>query len=193
MVGKGAAPLYTHVVMNTSRPIPRFTPPFLLAAFLLAFFLVAPASAQEAKLLGTFDDWEAYLETDGGETVCYMGSQPSKAVGKYKKRGETYILVTHRPKRKTFGVVSVRAGYAYKKDSEVTLTIGENAFRLFTDVGHAFAYDRKTDAAIVKAMVRGKGMVVQGTSSRGTKTTDTYSLKGFTAAWKAINKACKAK
>ena len=33
----------------------------------------------------------------------------------------------------------------------------------------------------------------QGTSSRGTQTTDTYSLKGFTAAYKAINTACGVK
>jgi hypothetical protein len=39
--------------------------------------------------------------------------------------------------------------------------------------------------------VKGAAMVVVGTSERGTKTTDTYSLKGFTAAYGAISKACK--
>ena len=33
-------------------------------------------------------------------------------------------------------------------------------------------------------------MVVKGTSSRGTVTTDTYSLRGFTAAYDAISGAC---
>ena len=33
-------------------------------------------------------------------------------------------------------------------------------------------------------------MVVRGVSSRGTQTTDTYSLSGFTAAYRAINTAC---
>ena len=42
-------------------------------------------------------------------------------------------------------------------------------------------------------MIRGARLVVKGTSSRGTKTTDTYSLKGFSAAFKAIGKACKVK
>ena len=41
-------------------------------------------------------------------------------------------------------------------------------------------------------MIRGARMIIQGISSRGTKTTDIYSLKGVGAAWKAINKACKA-
>ena len=61
------------------------------------------------------------------------------------------------------------------------------------DVGHAFAVDTKTDKALVDAMIRGARMVVKGTSSRGTKTTDTYSLKGFSAAFKTIGKACKVK
>ena len=34
-------------------------------------------------------------------------------------------------------------------------------------------------------------MIVDGVSSKGTKTTDTYSLSGFTKARKAIDKACK--
>ena len=46
---------------------------------------------------------------------------------------------------------------------------------------------------VVDAMIRGARLVVKGTSSRGTKTTDTYSLKGFSAAFKAIGKACKVK
>jgi hypothetical protein len=173
-----------YVVMNTTRPI---------IVFALALFLSAPATAQEAKPLGTFGDWEAYREADGAKPVCYIGTAPKKAKGKYKARGETYVLITHRPAEKSFGVVSVRAGYTFKKDSEATVRIGKNRFSLFTDAGHAFAKDKKTDAALVKAMIRGAKMVIRGTSSRGTKTTDTYSLKGVSAAWKAINKACRAR
>jgi hypothetical protein len=36
-------------------------------------------------------------------------------------------------------------------------------------------------------------MVVRGQSNRGTKTTDTYSLVGFSAAYQAINQACGVK
>ncbi|MDX1424550.1 MAG: invasion associated locus B family protein, partial [Kiloniellales bacterium] len=46
------------------------------------------------------------------------------------------------------------------------------------------------DQAIVKAMRAGSSMVVKGTSSRGTVTTDTYSLLGFSKAYAAISKAC---
>ena len=36
----------------------------------------------------------------------------------------------------------------------------------------------------------GSGMIVRGVSSRGTETTDTYSLNGFTRAHNAIGQAC---
>jgi len=168
---------------------------FLKFCLTVALFplIATSAYAQDAKSLGSFGDWEAYWETDGGKPVCYIGSGPTKAKGKYKKRGETYILITHRPAEKSIGVVSLKAGYTYQKASETDVFIGDNAFKLFTDAGHAFAYDQKTDKALTQAMVRGTKMVVKGTSSRGTKTTDTYSLKGFAAAYKAIGKACKVK
>ena len=43
---------------------------------------------------------------------------------------------------------------------------------------------------MVNAMAKGSKMVVKGTSSRGTPTTDTYSLMGFMAARRAITQAC---
>jgi hypothetical protein len=43
---------------------------------------------------------------------------------------------------------------------------------------------------MVAAMRRGNSLVVEGTSARGTVTTDRYSLSGFTAAHNAISRAC---
>lgn len=167
----------------------------LIWAVLFIVILVLPAMAQGTnkgtKLIGSFGDWEAYRESEGGKPVCFIGSEPKKSSGKYKKRGDIYVLVTHRPAEKSTNVISIKAGYTYQSTSEVDLIIGSQSFRLFTDAGDAFAYDSKMDRDIVKAMVRGAKMVIKGTSSRGTKTTDIYSLKGFSAAAKAIGKACK--
>jgi hypothetical protein len=46
------------------------------------------------------------------------------------------------------------------------------------------------EPGFVAALKKGSKLVVHGTSSRGTKTTDTYSLSGVTAAMDAIDKAC---
>ena len=156
----------------------------------VALFLPISASAQEAKELGTFNDWAAFSYTEGNSPVCYIGSRPVKEEGKYTKRGDVAVLVTHRPSAGTKDVVSVIAGYTYKSGSKVTIGIGGRSFDLFTKDDNAWARDAATDSALVNAMIRGARMVVKGTSSRGTVTTDTYSLKGFTAAHKAAMKEC---
>jgi hypothetical protein len=42
-------------------------------------------------------------------------------------------------------------------------------------------------------MRKGDKMIVHGESSRGTQTKDTYSLKGFSQAYKAISAKCGKK
>jgi len=155
-----------------------------------AILLSVPA-ARAAMSLGTFGDWEAYTERENGKLVCYMGSAPTKMRGKYKVRGKSFVLVTHRPSEQSTNVVSVQAGYTYKKGSEVEILIGKKTTKLFVDNQHAYAYDSKSDGELVKSMIRAAGMTVKGVSSRGTLTTDTYSLKGFSAAYKSISAACK--
>jgi len=159
----------------------------------LTVAITATASAQGIKPLGEFRDWAAYRTSQGGERVCYMASKPKKAEGKYKKRGDIYAMVAHRPGAKALNVVSIQAGYRYKDGSKVALKVGGRAFTLFTQGQTAWANSTADDAAIVKAMKAGSKMVVRGTSSRGTKTKDTYSLLGFTAAYKAMSRACGVK
>ncbi len=152
---------------------------------------IIPGAAQAESFLGKHGDWEAFADKEDGKSVCYMASEPTKMRGDYTKRGASYAMVTHRPAEKSRNVVSIRAGYDYKPGSEVAVVIGAATFKLFTKDGWAFAPDADADNALVKAMVRGAAMTVVGFSGRGTKTTDSYSLKGFTAAYGAISKACK--
>ncbi len=160
-------------------------------AFLLVFVFAAAARADEVNVLGVFQDWTAYKTTQGSKAICYIASEPKKDEGKYSKRGQIYAMVTHRPKAKSFDVVSIHAGYEYNKGSTAEVAIGGHRFTLFTNDSAAWAGDSADDAALVKAMRAGSKMVVKGVSWRGTKTKDTYSLLGFTAAHKAISKACK--
>lgn len=149
-----------------------------------------PARAAEPNLLGQYRAWEAYLLKEGGKNVCYAASQPTKTKGKYKKRGDVVVLVTHRPARQERDVVNFFAGYSYKKGSAVEVKIGGENFNLFTKDDTAWARSEKDERAMVRAMKRGRRMVVSGTSSRGTRTADTYSLLGFTRAYKRASKAC---
>lgn len=152
--------------------------------------LTAPAAA---KQIGTFKDWSAHAEGKAKSKTCWIYSEPVKDEGKYKKRGRIYMLVTHRPAEKTSNQVQFTAGYTFKKGSSVRVAIGSKKFELFTNGDTAWARSAKDDRALVAAMRRGANMIVTGQSSRGTRTKDTYSLSGITAAHKAIGKACRVK
>lgn len=161
-------------------------------AFFFSFCVIAGAAAAD-KVLGLYGDWGAQTFAEGKNTGCSMWSQPTKDEGKYKQRGPIYAYVTHRPWDKRVNEVSISAGYAYKKDSTVQVRIGGEKFTLFTDGETAWSRSPKEDKQLVDAMKRGNAMVVTGTSSKGTQTTDSYSLNGFGKAYEAIGKACKVK
>ena len=137
--------------------------------------------------------WSAFKNGSGKNRSCYIASAPQKETGNYKRRSDTFVLVSHRPGEATRDVFELRAGYTYKKDSEVTVAIDGQKFELFTQQGAAWAKDSKTDRALARAMIRGRAMTVTGTSARGTKTVDTYSLNGFTAAYNTIGRDCGVK
>lgn len=162
------------------------------ALFLMMSGAWTGAAAEEVTVIGSSGKWSAYSLTEDGNRVCYMASEPVSEKGNYTKRGQVFALVTHRPADKTFNVVSIVPGYSYKENSTVDVRIGNKKYTLYTWGNRAWAQDAD-DAKIVDAMVRGSTMVIKGYSERGTLTTDTYSLSGFTATRNMINKACDAK
>ncbi|WP_350282127.1 invasion associated locus B family protein [Nitrosomonas sp.] len=159
----------------------------------VSFMASSPVQAADPEVIGEFDDWVAYVYTEDGSKVCYMVGKPKKEEGNYTKRGAVYALVTHRPAEKSKNVFSFVAGYSYKTNSEVTISIGGQRFKLFTQNETAWAPDSATDNRLVAAIRGGSQMVVNGTSSQGTTTTDTFGLKGSTAAYTAISKECGIK
>ena len=155
----------------------------------------APTAAQD---LGRFKDWSAHQFTKEGQRFCVMWTQPKKAEGNYTLRGEIFALVSHRPADQQFGVVSFEMGYPFASGRELSVSIdGGRVIRIPADDESGPEDDSlmwhkspEVNARLVKAMQGGLGMVATGRSKRGTKTVDTYSLRGFSAAYKAISRAC---
>lgn len=173
---------------------------FVFVVGAIVGFVVAVTSSGHAlaqqQVIASHQDWRAYRDQEDGQPLCYIGSLPKKEEGDYTSRGDSYVLVTIRPAEKPEGVVTVEAGYAYQESSKVDVGIGDKSFELYTrnrdsdGKGDAWAFGDAGDKALIEAMKAGERMVVKGTSSRGTLTTDTYSLLGFTAAHNAIRDAC---
>jgi hypothetical protein len=163
---------------------------WLLAAALgLAVAGPQTAHAQNAELIGNYKDWDAYTRGTAGNRFCYMVSKPKEASLR-SRRGEIFFLVWHRPNQKEFDVVQVDIGYPFKEGSEVEVRVGSNSWTLFTREESAWTYKPADDKALVAALRKGARMTVKGTSKRNNATTDSYSLKGTSAAYAAIGKAC---
>lgn len=164
-------------------------------ALVLALCVAAPAPvfAAESEVIATHAKWTAFRVKETGSKVCYMASEPTKDEGNYTRRGPIHALVTNRPAEGTKNVFSYIAGYPYKPGSDATVKIGNQSFTLFTQDDTAWAPDAATDEKLIEAMRKGATMVVRGVSSRGTATTDTFSLAGSGAAHDAMTKECATK
>ncbi|MAQ71322.1 MAG: hypothetical protein CL565_03915 [Alphaproteobacteria bacterium] len=176
--------------MTLVRNVRDFTKLSLLGVAVLVLSAGQSQAQNEPEMVSVHGNWTAYTVMEDGKKVCYMVSRPQKDEGNYSKRGDIFALITHRPSENTNNVFSYMTGYPYKSDSEVTLTIDGEAFALFTYEESAWAPDSKTDKRLSDAIQSGSTMIVKGVSSRGTNTTDTFSLKGSSAAHKAISDSC---
>ena len=151
----------------------------------------------ECPGLKNFKNWCAG-EYKGNEVKsCIMISSPISEQGNppYKSRGEVVATVYHMPSEDNNGVIYITTGYTYKKDTVVTIKIDQNkeyGFNIIED-DSAFSDDENVDKQIIAEMRKGKKMKVIGFSSRGTKTTDIYSLIGFTSAYTYISNLCNVK
>ena len=146
------------------------------------------------KELGNFDAWTAVELPQPQNKICYMFARPTSSEPKALKRKDVMLTVTHRPAAKRRDEVSFQAGYPYKKGENVAVDIDGKKFEFFTrpdvDPDAAWAQDPAADHAIVAAMKAGKSLKVQGASAKNAKTTDVFSLAGFSKAYAEIGKAC---
>ena len=163
----------------------------ILPLMLVLISSALPAVAAPPKEVASNGKWRGFTFDENGKTGCYMLAQPEKDEGNYTQRGPIYVFVTHRPAMKIFDEVTINAGYTFEKDSTVKVTIGNRDFTMATDGDRAWVESAATDKQMVAAMKQGTAMTVRGASNRGTRTTDTYSLSGFSATYKAVADVCK--
>ena len=160
---------------------------------LSVLIVVAAASSAQAaaSLLGQHDAWAAYTNGSGAKKTCFVISQPVSTRPKNVKRDPVYFMITHWPREKLYNQISIITGYPYKPESVTRAKVGPDTFNFYTKGDGAWIEHHSTEIRMVRAMKKGRDMVVTGTSRRGTKTIDTYSLKGITAALKQLQDQCK--
>lgn len=141
-------------------------------------------------------DWSIFESGQGEQKVCFIATQPKKSSATrggqtvQVRRGDIFLMVSIRPADKVKSEVVFVAGYPFKEGSNATLTIGSNEYKLFTDGENAWAASPDQDDRITAAFRAGADAQVEGVSSRGTTTHDTFSLLGFTDALEAARERC---
>jgi hypothetical protein len=169
---------------------------FLAAAGFFALSTTAALAAgptSGATSIIVSKSWTAYKSGDGANKMCFVASQPTDT--KYqpagvRSRDPAYFMITTIPGKKIKNEASTIIGYPFKNGTKVTVDVGGTKFTMFTEKDNAWIENPADESALVTAMRSGKTMSVQGTSARGTVSTDTYSLSGISAALDAIAKEC---
>jgi hypothetical protein len=189
----------------------RATLGFVAAGLVLG--LVGTAGAQalgEAKPDATFNAWDVFVQAsprqcfavsratsvkarrDGKDQEVRRGEPPSADF-----RGILYVSFYPETDPAQRGVVSYNAGYALGPERAPVARVGDRNFDLApgdaaTGMDEwAWAIDPKQDEELVRAMKAGSEAVLTARSSRGTEVSDTFSLKGFTAAVDEADKRCR--
>ncbi len=151
----------------------------------------APALAQgQAEQLGTFNSWTAWRSSDANGVICYISARPDTSESQGRRRGPISFLIIHRKGLGTKNEVQTLIGYTFAKDGRHTAAVDGKAYPMLAEAEAAWLASAADEPDFVTAMKKGTTLVVKGTSDRGTPTTDTYSLRGVTAAMTEIDRAC---
>jgi hypothetical protein len=166
----------------------------VLLGSLCALSLATPAFADAANLLGVFGNWTAYSTGSGNSMTCYAMSKPRAVEPRNAKRAAIYLMVSDWPGRKIKEEPEIVPGFEYKESAPVTLAIGPDKFSFFArneaKSGTAWLKSLNENDKLIDVMKAGVSAVASGTSTRGTKSVDTYSLAGFNDALAKIHATC---
>lgn len=184
-----------HRMSPRMRARPSF-PALILAVFALAAAPAAlaqtvkpPAKAAKPagpKKIGTFEDWTAATNKEAGQTVCYAFTYAHASKPAISGRDRVVLTVTERPGGRD--AVALSAGFAYAQNATVAVVIDtQPPVDFYTAQRSAFSRDGH---ATVQAFLKSLAVVATSPAPKNVQVADTFSLKGFNAAYAAIVKAC---
>ena len=164
---------------------------------IITIFFSSPSLAKtySTNRVDSKQDWSIFVEDNPSQ--CRIVSAPSKTKATRNgktvkvKRSEIQLFALFEPSQKVYGQVSFTGGYPFKLGSTVRVTVGASEHILSqTDGEWAWPKDVKKNDELIKSLKRGVKALVFGTSKKGTRTQDTFSLLGFSAALEEAQKRC---
>ena len=159
---------------------------FILILFILFSF---SASANTPRSTGKYKNWESFTaQTDKGK-ICFAQTIPTKRAPASIKREKSKLFVTFRPSENIKDEVSMTSGHDYKS-SRVTASSGKKRYSFFSQKNFAWLLDDQEERGFIKTMKKATNVIVKARTTKGSETTDHYSMMGFTKAYNAAKKSC---
>ena len=138
----------------------------------------------------SYKHWKVFTITQNNGKVCYIISNPVNMIGNHQSIRKPYIMVS------VFGAnkveISISADFQMKLNSIVPVSIDGIQERFVAEnENFAWAEQRNADKRIIKYMQNGIKLLVFYESAERTYAVDTYSLKGFTKAYRKAQQLCQ--
>lgn len=164
--------------------------------------------SSKPALVGAYGDWKVYHTTSGKSKICYLLSEPKSRDPDDAKLAKAYAFISERPAEHVRNEISFVMGFDVAAGGEVkekkherrgrkseaeaafapTVAIGDSDFDLAPKGSDLWIKNPAEEGKVIDEMRKGSNLVIKAASRKGHKTTDTYSLSGFS---QAIDKALK--
>ena len=162
-----------------------------ISLLIFFYFVCSTLNAEEnLKSIGKYKDWESFVLTQDGTKVCFAQSTPIIRAPKKLKRKPSRLFVSFRPAENIKNEISVTNGYDFKLKAPVTAKSGKKIYDLFSKGRFAWVVNNKDEAKLIVTMKKASRLMIIGNTNKGDKTTDHYSMMGFTKAYNTAKKSC---
>lgn len=151
----------------------------------------AAAGPKAATQVAVFGDWAAYTAENGPSKMCFAQSEPKSRSPASLKDTKAYLFVSFRPAEKVANELAAVLNFKTKEEGPAVLAIGDTKYELITKGEHAWVKNPADEAAAIGSMVKGSTLLLQTISARGNKTSDRYSLSGFSQALERARSDCR--
>ncbi|RBP14278.1 hypothetical protein DFR50_10931 [Roseiarcus fermentans] len=178
--------------------------------------------AAKPNLVASFGDWNVFVGQAGRGKICYVLAQP-KTREPAAKREAGYAFISDRPVEGVRNEVSFIMGFdvaggaaaaakeAEKPDPKAAktkakpeakakgggvspvATVGDETFDLLPKGANLWVKNAARESALITQMKAGVTLTVKAASTKGSPTTDSYSLEGFSQAMDRLSKECPGK
>ena len=160
--------------------------------FIILFYFIFSISQAEENLksVGKFKDWETFILSQEGNKICFAQSIPVVRAPKKLKRDPSRLFVSFRSDENIKDEVSVTNGYDFKIKAPVTAKSGKKSYDLFSKGRFAWVVDSDDEKKLIITMKKASRLMIIGNTDKGDRTTDHYSMMGFTKAYNTAKKSC---